>query len=47
MNDTFCVEAFVDYCDEMMIANEGFIETIKEKIVKGFKRLLEIIRGKI
>ena len=46
MNDTFCVEAFVDYCDEMMIANEDFKEGMK-KVGKSIIHFFEMIIEKI
>ena len=43
--NTFCVEAFADYCDEMMIAEEGFIETIKEKTCETIYKTCKVFIG--
>ena len=40
-NNTFAVESFINWCDEMMIAEEGLIDKIKNKNILKIKKTLK------
>jgi len=49
MNNSFAIESFIDYCDNMMIVTEAFdvkklLTSIKEKFVRFFKRAIEFFK---
>jgi len=52
MNNDFAIESFIEYCDSMMIVNEGFnisqgIKKAIDWIVSHVKQLLKMIRESI
>lgn len=44
MDNNFAIESFIEYCDSMMIVNEGFKDGMS-KIVDKIKKIFEWIRG--
>ena len=42
--DSITLENFINYCDEMMIAEESVLTDIKEKFIRMMKRLISVIQ---
>lgn len=46
-NNTFAVESFVSFCDDMMIAEESVFSTIKSKLISLFTKLVLFLDRKV
>ena len=46
-NESIAIENFIDFCDDMQIAQEGFFSGIKAKIVKIFTDLVNFIERQV
>ena len=49
--DTYALESFIDFCDDMQIAQEGSIKEsfkkVKDWLIEQFQKLLEWFKSKI
>ena len=47
MNQEFAIESFISFCDDMMIAEEGFLSTIKTKLKKFLLTIVRFIEKRV